>query len=408
MLLPEKPLSHPASLAYAAHMATQFAPPNHSRAPQDKRGKTPPASPEDIGSVLERFHKWAGHKAEPVRELSYEEALARSRRHRYAEEELTGPQPVTAAAAPVPAPPPPIPFPLVKEPPTGDPVNKPTRPASAKSAENNPRTATQHDAPQEANEAQADSAPARPFKKTAVREKVDAAAKPDAAKKKIAKKSATKVVKAKAAAEAPKPSAQPAREIPAAAMQAPEQQAPAQQMATQQTVAAPGATFAQVLAAQFELPEAEPAGISPARAGEPAGMPAARPALSTVRAFAVAPLPEDAPAVHLTVRLASSEREALREHARDLGVTPSAYVRQCALEVDALRSELDHVRLAQAQADAELALAREEAKAAKSEIAISLSTRKAHSRDQESDWFQRLRNFVFPRKTKGQAFAMHA
>lgn len=372
----------------------------------------PPASQEDIGSVLERFHKWAGHKSEPVRELSYEEAVARSRRHRYAEEELTGPQPVTAAAAPIPAPPPPIPFPLVKEPPAGEPVNKPSRPASAKSAEDNPRTATQHDAPQEANDAQADSAPARPAKKTAVRKKVDAAARPDAAPKKSAKKSTTNAVKARAASK--KVSAQPAREIPAAAMHAPHQQVATQRMEARQAVATPEAnplpeaTFAQVLAAQFELPEAEPAGISPERASEPAGMPAARPALLTARAFAVAPLPDDAPAVHLTVRLASSEREALREHARDLGVTPAAYVRQCALEVDALRSELDHVRLAQAQAAAELALAREEANAAKSEIAISLSTRKAHSRDQESDWFQRLRNFVFPRKTKGQAFATHA
>jgi hypothetical protein len=110
---------------------------------------------------------------------------------------------------------------------------------------------------------------------------------------------------------------------------------------------------------------------------------------------AIAPLPDDAPTVHLTVRLASNEREAMRERARDLGITPSAYVRQCALEVDSLRSDLEHARLAQAQA---------EARSARAEAALSLEN---HSRErhQESEWFTRLRNFVFPRKTKTHALA---
>lgn len=392
-------------------MATHIASPHNSRA------KAPSASQEDIGSVLERFHNWAGRQAKPVRELSYEEAIARSHRRFYDEEEPLGPQPVTAAAAPVPAPPPPIPFPVVKEPPASEPSPKPARPASVKSAGTakpaSPADPSQNEKATTARPAETKAASAKPAKKAAARKPAAQEPTPRKAQRKSVKAHTARTAKATPATTSKKTNVKPPPKIsaPAPTMEAAGATAASAYAAAQQVAEAPEAnplpqaTFAQVLAAQIPTPATDPFAIPATKASEAA---AARPVPASAKVFAVAPLPDDAPAVHLTVRLASDERESLRERARDLGITPSAYVRQCALEVDSLRDELDHARLAQAQAAAELALAREEAIAAKSNAALCLSTRTPRRRVQESDWFQRLRNFVFPRKAKGQAFATHA
>lgn len=407
MLLPQRILTLAPGLAYAALMATQIASPQNTRAAQTIHGKSQPMQQEDIGSVLDRFHKWAGDHKEPVRELTYEEAVQRSRRRTYANEEPARPQPGPAAASPAPAPPPPIPFPFVQEPPASKPSARPAAPASAKAA----RADLRADRPQDAKTepAAVKAGPATPAKKAATRKQSAAPAEPVSVRKKSAKRSTAKAAKAESSAALLKGSAPPAPGQPAQSATP----APAMAHGVGATAASayaeaqrasrvpepetlPEVTFAQVMAAQIQAPIAEPMQSIPSAAQQATLGPTtlalaqAHPAIS-----AIAPLPDDAPTVHLTVRLASNEREAMRERAQDLGITPSAYVRQCALEVDALRSELEHARLAQAQA---------EARSARAEAALSLGTQ-PHERQKESEWFTRLRNFVFPRKTKAHALA---
>lgn len=54
-------------------------------------------------------------------------------------------------------------------------------------------------------------------------------------------------------------------------------------------------------------------------------------------------LAEPARQVAISIRLAPSERALLRARAAEAGITVSAYVRQCALEVEQLRAQVKHV-----------------------------------------------------------------
>lgn len=399
-------------------MATQIT------SPRSTRSKASTLPHEDIGSVLERFHKWAGGQPDPVRELTYEEAVARSRRRIYDDEPF--PDPVKAAASPIPAPPPPIPFPLIKEPPAGEPFNSPPRPPRPK----NSKTSTAIPIADRPHHAAADSSPADsppPIPEKAAPRKASSTAAAPRPARKSPRKAAAKTARAEsltprrepAVAPSPIESSKPAgpQNTPLAGRTINASAASAYVEVLHAASAPPApplqqATFAHVLAAHFQSPGPEPqavaAPVEPTPAAQPSASPFAAPDPALANSFAVAPLPDDAPAVHLTVRLAAEERENLRERARDLGMTPSAYVRQCALEVDSLRVELEGCRVAQAQVAVELARAEAEAQSARSEAALCLSTRTPHRRTHESEWFTRLRNFVFPRKAKSQAFAGRA
>ena len=230
-----KPLNIARWLAYAAHMATHFASPHNRRAPQDIHGKMPPMQQEDIGAVLERFHKWAGQKQEPVRELTYEEAVARSRRRVYTEDVPLHTEPAKAAASPAPvAPPPPIPFPLVKDPPPKQTPAKPSGPSPRKTSGAGKKEVAEEKqggmAPKEPAATRrksaktASSAKARTGKKASASTKSPVDAKPRKAQKKPTKKSAPR----NNTATVPEPAQ------------------------------APQATFEQVLAAQMKPPVLEP------------------------------------------------------------------------------------------------------------------------------------------------------
>ncbi|MGC8548067.1 MAG: plasmid mobilization protein [Acidobacteriaceae bacterium] len=274
-------------------MATHFASPNSARPPHNTPGKMPTLPSEDIGAVLERFHKWAGNHAEPVRELTYEEAVKRSRRRVYDEEEPAPPEPVKAA----------IP-------------------------ESSPQPAT---ASQPAANGESGTEPA-PTSQAKSREKA-AAAKPGSS----GKKTTSRKVSRKAAA-------QPSPKKPAAAARKNTDDATAEaisaSLVTPSTAvhraeaeivpsSAPVPSFEQVLAAHMPM--------------------ALTPRSISANTHCIPPLPQDAPSVHLTVRLAPEERDALRERAHDLGITPAAYLRHCMLEIDGLRAELEAARLACAQ-----------------------------------------------------------
>lgn len=93
----------------------------------------------------------------------------------------------------------------------------------------------------------------------------------------------------------------------------------------------------------------------------------------------------------------------MRRHAHERGITPSDYMRQCALEVDILRAQLANAKSAQAEASAALVKAMEEQRPGTTGAALCLSIRTPRRKAVESEWFRRLKNFVFPRKAKNQA-----
>ena len=437
MLLPWNPLNITPRFAYAAHMATHFASPNNTHAPQSTHGKMPLRPQEDIGSVLERFHKWAGERREPVRELTYEEAVARSRRRTYAEDEPLRPEPPKAAASPAPvAPPPPIPFPLVYEPPPVKAPAKPSRPSPRKTARSGKKEASGNKpvgkATAETTSAKSKSAKvasrakARPAKKAsaAAKAKPAAAAKAHPEKKKSVKKAAPKT---KAAARKPSPKASvrpsPANSTlnaaetvvsPAASTAAASAYAEVQKAARQSGPGPlPETAFAEVLAAQMQPPAVEPPSHSAPAVAEKieSAAPMTSLAAALTRITSIAPLPDDAPAVHLTMRLASGEREALLQRAHDLGMTPSAYVRQCALQMDLLRTELKDSTQNQEQAAFAPSRSQPDSEPAQPVTALCRRTRGASRHAGKNPWLQRLRNFAFPHKAnrqgkaKGRAFA---
>ncbi len=400
----------------------------HVASPHNTRPKAPHMPQEDIRSVLERFHKWAGHQAEPVRELTYEEAVARSRRRAYANDNPIPPEPVKIAASPAPvAPPSPIPFPVVNEPPAIKAPGRPSNPSPANAAKAGKKAASEdaHTQSAAAKAAKAEpTAKPRPPKRAASRTRAESAAKPGTAQKESARKAAPRAATTKSkpvckTSIPPSPANSAGDTALIAAVESPAcaSFAAASAYAEMQKAAsrpepdsAPETTFAEVLTAQIHSPHLEPVGFSATAAIVPSAGSASGTALAPapIAASAIAPLPDDVPAVHLTVRLAVDERDALRERARDLGMTPSAYVRQCALEIDSLRVAFENARLAREQASAALTHALSEPHSADTSAALCLSPGTARRRAQNTAWFTRLRNFIFARKAKTQAFATRA
>lgn len=306
-----------------------------------------PALPsEDIGTVLERFHKWAGNHAEPVRELTYEEAVKRSRRRVYDEEEPVPPEPAKAAT------PESSPQPSAASQPaaTGDKAAKPRLTGKGKS------------------------------------EKKAAAAKPGRAGNKTTQKTPRKAAaqpsRKKNAAATPRAAGDTTS--PATARNA-RHQAEEEIMPPSAPAPSPAPSFEQVLAAHLPM-HLTPRGI----------------AAST---HSISPLPPDAPAVHLTVRLTAEERNAIRERAHDLGITPAAYLRHCGLEIDALRTELEAARLACAHVAAALP-----ADSHTLEGSASLSLRRPAPRHDPAkrSWLKRLMGVILPGRAKGRTLSTSA
>ena len=300
---------------------------------------------EDIGAVVERFHKWAGSHAEPVRELTYEEAVKRSRRRVYVEEESAPPEPAKAA-------------------------NPGSSPQSA--------TASQPAAAREKASAPASTSKGKSGKKAA-------AAKPG----RSGSKSTKKVSRKAAAQPSPKKSAAAARETTHDAPLPPAAH-PAEAEIVLPSTLSP--TFEQVLAAQIH--------------------PAVAPRALCADIHPIAPLPSDAPAVHLTVRLAVAERDALRERAHDLGITPAAYMRHCILEIDALRAELEAARLACAHASAPAltadSLSLEDSLPLERNASLSLRRQPARHYPAEGSWLKRMVRIILPGKATGRTLSTSA
>jgi hypothetical protein len=290
----------------------------------------PTLSSEDIGAVLERFHKWAGNHAEPVRELTYEEAVKRSRRRVYDEEEPVSPEPAKAA--------------------TPEPSPQPT-------AASQPATVG-------ANAARpSPTSKGKSGKKAAV-------AQPG----RSGPKAATRKVSRKVAAES----------IPASPATA--NTAVHQAEAEIVPPSAPHPSFEQILTAHIPMASTPP--------HAPASM------------HSIPPLPPDAPAVHLTVRLAAEERNAIRERAHDLGMTPAAYLRHCILEIDALRAELEAARLACAQVSAAGLTA--DAVALEGNSSLSLRRPAPRQYPSEGSWLKRLIRIILPGKAGRRTFSTSA
>jgi hypothetical protein len=220
--------------------------------------KLPPA--EDIGSILHRFEHWAGgHQPAEIRELTFEEALARARRRRADTDELAEPASKTKAA-----------------------------PASKPAPKDASGTVTK---PQPAAVGTAKAADPKPSRNAA--------------------KSTSRVKAQKPRAKA---TAAPPREAkPATA----------------------GRTFQQALEDEITRP----------RTAHLAG--------ELLRADTVeltARPANAASSVSLSVKMSVADRNVIRTRAQSLGLTPGAYLRQCALEVESLRAEMQQLLLARAQA----------------------------------------------------------
>ena len=288
---------------------------------------------EDIGAVLERFHRWAGNHTEPVRELTYEEAVKRSRRRVYDEEEPAQPEPAKAAA------PEPGPQPYAASPPAAA-REKAAKPAPTSKGKSGKKAAA--------------AKPGRSGSKTTQKVSRKAAAQPSSEKSAAATRKSTHGTPSLATAH------------------------PAQAEIVPPSASLP--SFEQVLAQHVRPPVA--------------------PLALHAEIHPVAPLPSDAAAVHLTVRLATEERNAIRERAHDLGITPSAYMRHCILEIDALRAELEAARLACARTST----AALPANSHPLEGNASLSLRRPAPRHYpaESSWLKRVIRVILPGKASGQ------
>uniref|UniRef100_A0A7V5CS43 Uncharacterized protein n=1 Tax=Acidobacterium capsulatum TaxID=33075 RepID=A0A7V5CS43_9BACT len=329
---------------------------------------------EDIGSILERFQQWTGDQSRPAaandpnapftgfqrsahqaytstrqiaRELSYEEALSRARsRTRRPWEDDESVEPAASATPPQP-------------------------------------TATPTPAPQPAAKAAAASSSSKSRKpaKTAAEKPVMKTATPSTAARTRAqsqtrKTSATTQRKTKAAGSSKK--AKSAAKAPATASAAKRPQAAASpSSAASRDVATPGAaydlqpspSFQQILAAQFKT--------GPLATSDTVTEVVAQPA--TVHAEEVS-----GTAVTVTVHLSVTERNALRTRAQQLGLTADAYLRQCALEVESLRSELQEVLVTRMQAARQLPA------------------------QPRRDWLGRLKQYFFPSRTDCQTQIFHA
>jgi hypothetical protein len=321
----------------------------HTASPNNHRSKLPPAKAEDLGSVLERFENWVGKQQTAVRELSYAEAIARSRRrHPQTDLDDTGPEiatPSTAppAAAAVTA----APKPAVS---SSAAVSAAAVSPSAVSKSSTPPASRSVRAATKAQPATA-SAPILPREEVSVSKAVGRKPEPEkTGAPQSAKKAATKPEKAAAAQPEGEAAAQPEKTAaPAvnakkgagasarkAAKTIAPPAAPRKAAATPKGIAEPPqpATFQQALAAQLAKAQTTiPAETATAETRE-----------------ASAAVEETAATVSIPVALTSAEHARIEERAAQLGLTPGAYLRQCAWEVESLRSEVQKLLLARMQA----------------------------------------------------------
>jgi hypothetical protein len=307
--------------------------------PNNHRSKLPPAKAEDLGSVLERFENWVGKQQNAVRELSYAEAIARSRRrHPQTDLDDTGPEIATpptaqegaaATAAPTPAVSPAATVSKTSAPPASKPARAATKsqPATASLPREGVSVSKAGMRGTAAKPAPEKTGASHPAKRAAAQPEKAATAQPEKEKtaapavdaKKSVEKSARKAAKTIAnPAGLPKPAATPkAATTPKAVAEPPQP-----------------ATFQQALAAQLAKSQA----TIPAETAIPAN----REASSSAE--------EKNATVSLSVSMTSAEHARIQERAAQLGLTPDAYLRQCVWEVESLRTEVQKLLLARMQA----------------------------------------------------------
>ena len=87
-------------------------------------------------------------------------------------------------------------------------------------------------------------------------------------------------------------------------------------------------------------------------------------------------------AVSITVHLSATERNALRQRAMQLGLTADAYLRQCALELESLRGDLQEMLVMRMQATRQLP---------------------AQASPARTSWFTRIKQRFFPRSNEAKA-----
>lgn len=87
-------------------------------------------------------------------------------------------------------------------------------------------------------------------------------------------------------------------------------------------------------------------------------------------------------AVSITVHLSATERNALRQRAMQLGLTADAYLRQCALELESLRGDLQEMLVLRMQATRQLP---------------------AQASPARTNWFSRIKQRFFPRSNEAKA-----
>ena len=345
---------------------------------------------EDIGTVLDRFHKWAGQSTEPVRELTYEEAVARSRRRVYADEDVFSPEESTTPTA----------APTARSAAGTKPLTPKLKSARSKQAgpkSPNPKQATKgkskmKTAAKPAGAAHKKAAPPSARKastRPAPASTIETAAPPTDAYQAV-------LLAASEIISMPAP-AKPAKTTTAAyqsVLQATGQIISISESSAPPTTAAP--SFQQALAAHISRPFAFPHH-------------AAAPLALKADTRAVAPLAASAAAVHLTVRLSNGERDSVRERAHDLGITPTDYIRHYILEIDSLRAELESARLVCARATV-AADATPSSGSFSLEANSSLGIYRAAlpSRPADGAWLTRLIHFVLPGKAKGQKLSTSA
>jgi hypothetical protein len=332
---------------------------------------------EDIGAILERFQQWTGDQSRPAaasdpnapltgfqrsahqaysstrqitRELSYEEALSRARsrtRRPWEDEEAPAPatpQPQTANPPEARPKAPAAAAPSKSRKPSKSAPEKSTMKTAATSAATRAQTQTQ---PQPQTQTQPQTQPR--------------------------KTSAAAHRKTRAVATSKKSKSQP--RVPATAPAAKKPQDAAPQGTGPQTGTAsaydlqPSPSFQQILTAQMQgSPIPVPAALTPTMA-EP----------TTVHAEEVS-----GTAVTVTVHLSVTERNALRTRAQQLGLSADAYLRQCALEVESLRSELQELLVTRMQATRQLPA------------------------QPRPNWLGRLKQYFFPSRTDCQTRIFHA